>query len=327
MVAFGPTFLGEVGLEGANCATGQHASCEFGWTFADDTCFKLFGDGILGQPLGWTDAEEACQAMGSQTHLASVTSEEQQRAVVHLASGITWIGLNDYAEEGNFVWSDDEPLEYSSWAASEPNDSGDGVFIFIDDYWHDTDAGNDGLHPYICAKKVTPVFASGGEMNGCTDGRWVIAGMDRNGLRPMRYTVTGNGLLIVGSETGMVRVDDTTIRERGRVGPGEMIGVDLEEGRFCHSRELVDTLAGRKPFGDWVRNITPLDRLIRGAGDEKAIFARDEIRRRQIAAGWSHEDLELILHPMVADSKEPIGAMGDDARRGFLVSHDTLSRR
>ena len=146
-----------------------------------------------------------------------------------------------------------------------------------------------------------------------TDGRWVIAGMDRNGLRPMRYTVTGDGLLIVGSETGMVRVDDTAIRERGRIGPGEMIGVDLREGRFYHCRELVDKLAARKPFGEWVRNITPLDRLIRDGGDEKPAFARDDLRRRQIAAGWSHEDLELILHPMVEDSKEPIGSMGDDA--------------
>ena len=78
-----------------------------------------------------------------------------------------------------------------------------------------------------------------------TDGRWVIAGMDRNGLRPMRYTLTKTGLLIVGSETGMVRVPNAEIEEKGRVGPGEMIAVDLQEGKFfgdgrCQSLSRVD---------------------------------------------------------------------------------------
>ena len=69
-------------------------------------------------------------------------------------------------------------------------------------------------------------------------GNWVIAGMDRNGLRPMRYTITGDGLLLAGSEAGMVRVDETTIVEKGRVGPGQMIGVDLAEGRLYRTGEL-----------------------------------------------------------------------------------------
>ena len=63
-------------------------------------------------------------------------------------------------------------------------------------------------------------------------GRWAVAGMDRNGLRPLRYTITGEGLLIVGSETGMVRIDEATVVEKGRVGPGEMIAVDCERGPF-----------------------------------------------------------------------------------------------
>ena len=75
-------------------------------------------------------------------------------------------------------------------------------------------------------------------------GRWVIAGMDRNGLRPMRYTVTGDGLLIAGSETGMVRIDETHRRE-GPLGPGEMIAVDLQEGRLYHDQEIKDQ-AGRR---------------------------------------------------------------------------------
>jgi hypothetical protein len=176
MVAFGPTLLGEAGLA-STCGAGgsQHASCEFGWTFADDACFKLFGDGVLGEPLDWADAEEACQGMGSQTHLASVTSEEQQRAVQHLAASnnVVWIGLTDSAEEGSFVWSDDEPLEYSNWYPGDPNGDGDAVALLEaqDHKWIDIP---DKPYPYICAKKATPTFASGGVMLGCAGGHWVM---------------------------------------------------------------------------------------------------------------------------------------------------------
>jgi hypothetical protein len=178
IVVFGPTLETELGLAGGSCGSAQHAACDFGWTFADDSCFKLFGDGVLGVPLGWAAAEEACQAMGSQMHLASVTSEEQQRAVEHLSgNGGVWIGLNDFGEEGSFAWSDDEPLEYNNW---EPNDEsqkgedgGDGICLDEgSSRWVDRDGAT--LYPYICAKKATPVAASGGEMNGCTDGRWVM---------------------------------------------------------------------------------------------------------------------------------------------------------
>ena len=143
-------------------------------------------------------------------------------------------------------------------------------------------------------------------------GRWVMAGMDRNGLRPLRYTVTSDNMLIVGSETGMVRVDEGAVVEKGRVGPGEMIAVDLREGRFYHNCDIRDALAGDKPFGKWVKNIRKLDSVIAPEHEEPVELDRGELRRRQLLYGWSMEDLELILHPMVADSKEPVGSMGDD---------------
>jgi glutamate synthase (NADPH/NADH) large chain len=151
-----------------------------------------------------------------------------------------------------------------------------------------------------------------------TDGRWVVAGMDRNGLRPMRYTFTSDGLLIVGSESGMVPVSEANIIEKGRVGPGEMIGLDLAEAKFYSDRDLKDLLADRHPYGEWVNNITPLDSLIKSQGDAKPEFTRDELRARQLAAGLSLEDLELILHPMAEDGKEAIGSMGDDTPLAVL---------
>ncbi|MCG8354671.1 MAG: glutamate synthase large subunit, partial [Kiloniellales bacterium] len=143
-------------------------------------------------------------------------------------------------------------------------------------------------------------------------GRWVMAGMDRNGLRPLRYTVTTDGLLFAGSETGMVRIDEARVVEKGRIGPGQMIAVDLEEGRLYHDRELKDRLAAAHPYGAWTRQIKNIDDLIRPDHGEPVEFERDALRRRQLAVGLSMEELELILHPMVEDAKEAVGSMGDD---------------
>ena len=151
-----------------------------------------------------------------------------------------------------------------------------------------------------------------------TDGRWVIAGMDRNGLRPMRYTINRQGLLIVGSETGMVSMPETEIVEKGRVGPGQMIGVDLAAGRLCHDRELKDALAAERPYAEWVRNITELKDLEPDSARAAEDFPGDELRMRQRAAGYTMEDLELILQPMVADAKEATGSMGDDTPLAVL---------
>ncbi len=153
-----------------------------------------------------------------------------------------------------------------------------------------------------------------------SDGRWVIAGMDRNGLRPMRYTITTDGLLIVGSEAGMVPVNETDIVEKGRVGPGQTIGVDLARGTLHHDREIKDMLAADRPYGEWIKNITELKSLVAADAREPVGLDRDELHRRQRAAGYTMEDLELILQPMVAEAKEPVGSMGDDTPLAVLSS-------
>ncbi len=154
-----------------------------------------------------------------------------------------------------------------------------------------------------------------------TDGRWVLGGMDRNGLRPMRYAVTSGGLIVAGSEAGMVRLNETEIVEKGRLGPGQMIGVDLAEGRLYRDHEIKDLLAARQPYSRWVKNITVLDSLIKRSG-ETVELARDELRRRQVAFGWSLEDLELILQPMAEEGKEAVGSMGDDTPLAVLSDRD-----
>nr|WP_242509170.1 glutamate synthase large subunit [Rhodothalassium salexigens] len=151
------------------------------------------------------------------------------------------------------------------------------------------------------------------------DGHWVFAGADRNGLRPLRYSLTNDGMLVVGSETGMVPLREEDVREKGRVGPGQMIGVNLAEGRFCRDREIKDELAASAPFEQWVRNFTEFSH-VSGTIGEPALFGKDELRQRQVAAGISREDLELLLHPQVTTAKEALGSMGDDTPLAVLSS-------
>ncbi|MCE8535127.1 glutamate synthase large subunit [Ruegeria pomeroyi] len=150
-----------------------------------------------------------------------------------------------------------------------------------------------------------------------TDGRWVCGGLDRNGLRPMRYVVTGDGLLIAGSEAGMVPTDEAAVVEKGALGPGQMIAVDMAKGKLYHDRELKDKLAGSRPFGDWVGKINNLEDQL-GDVEEKPLFSGEELRKRQIAAGYTIEELEQILAPMAEDGKEALASMGDDTPAAVL---------
>ena len=145
-----------------------------------------------------------------------------------------------------------------------------------------------------------------------TDGRWAVAGMDRNALRPLRYVRTIDGLLIVGSESGMVVVPESTIVEKGRLGPGEMIAVDLDEGVLLHDRAVKDRIAGEADYAAMIGAFTTIDDLPMPPGEPIARFERAELTRRQVAAGQTIEDMELILSPMVEGAKEAIGSMGDD---------------
>ena len=150
-----------------------------------------------------------------------------------------------------------------------------------------------------------------------TDGRWVCAGLDRNGLRPMRYVVTGDGLLIAGSEAGMVPIKEATVREKGALGPGQLIAVDMKEGKLFHDSEIKDRLAAAQPFGEWVGKINELDEALAKV-TEAPLFSGAELRKRQIAAGYTIEELEQILAPMAEDGKETLASMGDDTPAAVL---------
>ncbi len=150
-----------------------------------------------------------------------------------------------------------------------------------------------------------------------TDGRWVCAGLDRNGLRPMRYVVTSDGMLIAGSEAGMVPLDESRVVAKGALGPGQMIAVDMDAGKLFYDAEIKDRLTANQPFGEWVSKIHELDDVL-SAVTEKPLFEGNELRRRQVAAGYTIEELEQILAPMAEDGKETLASMGDDTPSAVL---------
>ena len=144
-----------------------------------------------------------------------------------------------------------------------------------------------------------------------TDGRWAVAGVDRNALRPLRYTQTSDGLLIVGSETGMVQISESSVIAKGRMGPGQMIAVDLDKGVLFDDAAIKDRIAGEANYAAMIGEFITIDDLPAPA-DEPGHYDRAELTRRQVAAGQTLEDMELILAPMVETAKEAIGSMGDD---------------
>jgi len=145
-----------------------------------------------------------------------------------------------------------------------------------------------------------------------TDGRWAVAGVDRNALRPLRYSKTSDNLLIIGSETGMVVVPESQIIEKGRLGPGQMIAVDLQEGVVFSDKAIKDKIASEEPYPERVKGFQTMDDLPPAPANAGMNFSKEELIRRQTAAGHTLEDMEVILAPMVEDAKEAIGSMGDD---------------
>lgn len=150
-------------------------------------------------------------------------------------------------------------------------------------------------------------------------GDWVLASVDRNGLRPLRVTVTTDGFIIAGSETGMVQVNEQMVVEKSRLGPGQMIGVNLAEGRIYHDAELKAMLVERRDWGNWLGKSRVMDDLLAARRKEPVeMLVGDDLKRRQFTAGWTLEDLELLLQPMGEEGKEAIGSMGDDTPLAVL---------
>jgi glutamate synthase (ferredoxin) len=144
-----------------------------------------------------------------------------------------------------------------------------------------------------------------------SDGIVVGAALDRNGLRPCRYAITSDGLVVAGSEAGLVDLDPSTVIESGRLGPGQMLGVDTEEHKIYHNEEMLDAFDAKATYASLIEEtpLLPVDEPTRNF----------DLSGQQRGFGYTKEDVKMILQPMAAGGKDPVWSMGDDTPLAFLA--------
>ena len=155
-----------------------------------------------------------------------------------------------------------------------------------------------------------------------TDGRLIGAVLDRNGLRPSRYCVTTDDLVIMASEVGVLDIPADRVVRKDRLRPGKMLLIDTGEGRIISDSEIKQTLAAEHPYGDWLRqHLVDIENLPTAHAERPD---HHTVLRRQQAFGYTHEDLRVLLTPMALNGEEPIGSMGTDTALAVLSNKPRL---
>jgi glutamate synthase (NADPH/NADH) large chain len=143
-----------------------------------------------------------------------------------------------------------------------------------------------------------------------SDGRYAGGMLDRNGLRPARYTITHEGVMIIASETGTIEFDASDIKSRGRLKPGKMIIVDTYTGKIYSDKEVKAELANAFPYREWLnKNCINLDDISSGRSVTNGIYNYETLLK---IFGYSVEDINMLINPMASDAKEPVSSMGND---------------
>ena len=150
-----------------------------------------------------------------------------------------------------------------------------------------------------------------------TDGKQIGATLDRNGLRPARYCVTDNDLVVMASESGVLPIPENRIVKKWRLQPGKMFLIDFEQGRIVDDEELKNQFASARPYRQWIENVRiRLDDL--EVPGEQAPAPRESLLDRQQAFGYTQEDLKFLMSPMAAAGEEAVGSMGNDSPLAVL---------
>ena len=155
-----------------------------------------------------------------------------------------------------------------------------------------------------------------------TDGKQVGAVLDRNGLRPSRFWVTDDGLVVLASEVGVLDFAPEKIIRKGRLQPGKMFLVDIEAGRIIEDDEIKDSLATSAPYADWLQG--GLVRLSDLPAREHIVYPHSSVVRRQRAFGYTEEEIRIIITPMAKNGAEPLGSMGTDTPIAALSDKSRL---
>ena len=153
-----------------------------------------------------------------------------------------------------------------------------------------------------------------------TDGIRIGAVLDRNGLRPSRYTVTKDGLVVMASETGVLDIAPENVAHKGRLQPGRMFLIDTALGRIVQDEEIKESVAARQPYREWLdQSLVTLESIPEASGAPAVeCFEPDELLKQQQSFGYTIEDLKMILAPMATNGQEPVGSMGTDTPLAVL---------
>ncbi|OIU68776.1 glutamate synthase large subunit [Rossellomorea aquimaris] len=157
-----------------------------------------------------------------------------------------------------------------------------------------------------------------------TDGKQIGACLDRNGLRPARYYVTKNGMIVLGSEVGALDIFADDIVYKDRLQPGKMLLVDLEKGRMIPDEEIKLRVANEQPYRHWLNNYKIELKDLPEAPYGSEIFTSEEVLAQQQAFGYTTEEINKIIKPMVTDGKDPVGSMGYDSPLAVLSKKPQL---
>jgi glutamate synthase (ferredoxin) len=156
-----------------------------------------------------------------------------------------------------------------------------------------------------------------------TDGTYIGAVLDRNGLRPSRYSVTKDGYVIMSSETGVIEIEPKNLKFHGRLEPGKMFLVNMKEGRIINDDEIKEAIATKRPYRKWLdEHLVHLKDI---PYNDCPIFLHEEsLETRKVYFGYTQEDIDTIILPMAKNSKEPIGSMGSDTPIAVLSQRSQL---
>ena len=181
---------------------------------------------------------------------------------------------------------------------------------------------HDGINSFYEYSACTQEPWDGPALLVFSDGSYVGAALDRNGLRPARFCITKDNCVIMGSETGVVEIEDSQIVEKGRLGPGQMLAVDLDKKRLLKNWDVKTEVANRHPYKKWLTKNRI--RLKSHPWKETSNLNAIDLLKIQTAFGFSSEDYDLIIESMAIDSKEPTYCMGDDIPLAILSTKPHL---
>jgi len=276
---------------------------------------------VLGN-INWMKAREACQAYGCGVEELYQQAGERLTSKLNLENFLTECGENDFRGLEQLVDPNnsdsanlDAAFELLIRSGKSPYEA---LMILVPEAYKNQPAlrGNQEVSDFYQYHEHLQEPWDGPALLVFCDGKRIGACLDRNGLRPARYYITKDGMVCMQSETGVVPVDEAEVVEKGRLGPGQMIAVDLQDGTFLDNWTIKKQVAARFPYGEWLakqrRQVAPA-----AYGGERAL-SDEALLKTQTAYGWGVEDVDVQIQDMALTGKEATYSMGDDIPLAFL---------